>query len=74
MIPALNRVGDAFEKKTLFLPQLLMSADAAKAGFEIIKKAMFQKGADRGERRPCHCCYGQRGYPRYWEKYCQGAS
>lgn len=52
MIPALNRVGDAFEKKTLFLPQLLMSADAAKAGFEIIKKAMFQKGADRGKGDP----------------------
>ena len=52
MIPALNRVGDAFEKKTLFLPQLLMSADAAKAGFEIIKKAMFQKGTDRGKGDP----------------------
>ena len=31
MIPALDFVGNGFEKKTLFLPQLLMSADAAKA-------------------------------------------
>ena len=52
LIPALDVVGDAFEKKTLFLPQLLMSADAAKAGFEIIKKAMFQKGTDRGKGDP----------------------
>ena len=52
MIPALNRVGDAFEKKSLFLPQLLMSADAAKAGFEIIKQAMLQKGTDRGKGDP----------------------
>lgn len=34
MIPALDFVGHGFEKKTLFLPQLLMSADAAKAAFE----------------------------------------
>lgn len=31
MIPALDFVGNGFEKKNLFLPQLLMSADAAKA-------------------------------------------
>jgi len=37
MIPALDLVGQGFEKKTLFLPQLLMSADAAKAAFEVIK-------------------------------------
>lgn len=31
MIPALDFVGNGFERKNLFLPQLLMSADAAKA-------------------------------------------
>ena len=31
LIPALNRVGDGFEKGTVFLPQLLMSAEAARA-------------------------------------------
>lgn len=40
MIPALDCVGDGFEKKTLFLPQLLMSADAAKAAFEVIREAV----------------------------------
>lgn len=37
IVPALDAVGDCFEKKTLFLPQLLMSAEAAKAAFEVIK-------------------------------------
>ena len=39
IIPALNEVGDGFEKQTLFLPQLLMSAEAASAAFDIIRKA-----------------------------------
>ena len=37
IIPALNKVGEGFEKKTVYLPQLLMSAEAAKASFEVIK-------------------------------------
>ncbi len=37
IIPALDDVGDKFEKKTLFLPQLLMSAEAAGAAFDVIK-------------------------------------
>ncbi len=37
IIPALDTVGQGFEKKTLFLPQLLMSAEAAKAAFMKIK-------------------------------------
>lgn len=40
MIPALDFVGHGFEQKTLFLPQLLMSADAAKAAFEVIREAV----------------------------------
>ena len=40
IIPALNTVGTGFENKTVFLPQLLMSAEAAKAAFEQIKIAM----------------------------------
>ncbi|MDD6041965.1 MAG: dihydropteroate synthase, partial [Clostridia bacterium] len=40
IIPALNRVGVGFENKTVYLPQLLMSAEAAKAAFERIKTAM----------------------------------
>jgi 5-methyltetrahydrofolate--homocysteine methyltransferase len=37
IIPALNVVGKGFEEKTMFLPQLLMSAEAASAAFEVIK-------------------------------------
>ena len=38
IIPALDRVGRAFEQKKLYLPQLLMSAESAKAAFEQIKR------------------------------------
>ena len=40
IIPALNTVGEGFEKKTVYLPSLLMSAEAAKAAFEVIKSAV----------------------------------
>ena len=40
LIPALDLVGQGFEKGTLFLPQLLMAAEAAKASFAVIKDAM----------------------------------
>ena len=41
---ALDVVGKGFEKGTIFLPQLLMSAEAAKAAFEVIKAKMDAKG------------------------------
>lgn len=44
MIPALDCVGKGFEKGTVFLPQLLMSAEAAKAAFEVIKEQMAKSG------------------------------
>ncbi len=40
IIPALNVVGEGFERKTVYLPQLLMSAEAAKSAFEVIKASM----------------------------------
>ncbi len=40
IIPALDVVGVGFEKKTVYLPSLLMSAEAAKAAFEVIKENM----------------------------------
>ena len=50
IIPALNTVGVGFENKTVFLPQLLMSAEAAKSAFEVIKTALASKGtrAEKG--------------------------
>lgn len=44
IIPALDHVGKGFEKGTVFLPQLLMSAEAAKAAFEVIKNSMAGSG------------------------------
>ncbi len=44
LIPALNDVGEGFEKKTVFLPQLLMSAEAAKAAFEAIRSSLGGTG------------------------------
>ena len=41
IIPALDIVGQGFEKKTTYLPQLLMAAEAAKAAFEVIKSTMI---------------------------------
>lgn len=40
IIPALDIVGKGFEEKKVYLPQLLMSAEAAKASFEKIKEQM----------------------------------
>ena len=45
LIPALDRVGAAYEKGTVFLPQLLSAAQAAQAVFEQIRAAMLSKGA-----------------------------
>lgn len=47
LIPALDEVGAGFEKKTVFLPQLLMSADAAKAAFAVLKAHMTASGAQQ---------------------------
>lgn len=44
MIPALGRVGEGFESGRLFLPQLLMSAEAAKAAFEVVREHMEAQG------------------------------
>ena len=48
IVPALDIVGVGFEEKRVYLPQLLMSAEAAKSAFEEIKKAMPQgKASDK---------------------------
>ena len=50
IIPALNKVGEGYEKGSLFLPQLLMSAESAKQAFGVIKEALSVSGekADKG--------------------------
>lgn len=50
LVPALDIVGKGFEKGTLFLPQLLMSAEAAKAGFEAIKEYVVRQGTSQQKK------------------------
>lgn len=44
LIPALDHVGKGFEKGAVFLPQLLMSAEAAKAAFAVLKERIAESG------------------------------
>lgn len=44
LIPALDTVGKGFEKGTVFLPQLLMSAESAKEAFAILKEELAKSG------------------------------
>ena len=45
LVPALDRVGKGFESGRVFLPQLLMSAEAARAAFDAVKEVMMSSGA-----------------------------
>jgi len=42
LIPAINRVGELFDRKTYFLPQLIMSADAMRKGFGVLEPLLAQ--------------------------------
>lgn len=46
LIPALDKVGDDFERGIIFLPQLIKSASAAEAGFEVIKASIAKSGKE----------------------------
>lgn len=50
IIPALDTVGKKFEQKVLYLPQLLMSAEAAKSAFECIKEKMAGSGENKQKK------------------------
>lgn len=47
IVPALDVVGDGFEKNKVFLPQLLMSADSAKEAFSVIKEHLVLSGQEK---------------------------
>lgn len=49
LLPALTQVGDGYEAGTLFLPQLLMSAEAAQGAFALVQQALGKKST--GMRR-----------------------
>ena len=49
IIPALDIVGKGFENKTVYLPQLLMSAESAKTAFEQIKAKMLDNKTENSQ-------------------------
>ncbi len=46
LIPALDVVGERYEKQILFLPQLINAANAAQAGFDLIKERIALRGGE----------------------------
>ena len=49
LIPALNKVGEDYEKGRIFLPQLISAAEAAKLCFEKVKSVIKGGGVDKGD-------------------------
>ena len=52
IIPALDIVGVSYEQGKVYLPQLLMSAEAAKSAFEEIKKVLSDKEENTDKKCP----------------------
>ncbi len=50
LIPALDTAGDRFEKGAIFLPQLIQSAGAAQAAFDVIKRTISERGGESEAR------------------------
>ncbi len=46
LIPALDIVGEKYEKQIIFLPQLINAANAACAGFDLIKTRIAKRGGE----------------------------
>lgn len=50
IVPALDIVGKCFEEKTMYLPQLLMSAEAASRAFDAVKSVMKDTGLKESKK------------------------
>ena len=59
-IPALDVVGKKFDAGEFFLPQLMASAEAVKAGFDVVREHMGESGA-AVERRARNRCRDREG-------------
>ena len=44
LIPALDRIGEQYEKQEIFLPQLISAASAVCEGFELVRAGLASKG------------------------------
>lgn len=49
LIPALREVGDLYEKGTIFLPQLISAAEAAKTAFGVLNERIVSEGKSEGK-------------------------
>lgn len=45
LIPALDKVGSEFEKGKIYLPQLILSANASQSAFDVIKEYMIKNNS-----------------------------
>ncbi|MBR2350205.1 MAG: homocysteine S-methyltransferase family protein [Clostridia bacterium] len=50
IIPALNVVGEGYEKGSVYLPGLLMSAEASKVSFDVIKQYVINNGVKADDK------------------------
>lgn len=50
LIPALDTVGDGFEKGKIFLPQLILSAGVAESAFDVIKAHLKENGGQSASK------------------------
>ncbi len=50
LVPALDKVGEGFASGRVFLPQLLISAEAAKAAFSVIKSSMTSENVAKKDK------------------------
>ncbi|MBR3705156.1 MAG: homocysteine S-methyltransferase family protein [Oscillospiraceae bacterium] len=48
IVPALDEVGEAYEKGTLFLPQLMSCAEVVKLAFDVLKEHMSTEDSGKG--------------------------
>ncbi len=51
IIPVLNIVGEKFEKKELFLPELILSAEAIKGCFDILKDVIKKDNIEKNSKK-----------------------
>jgi 5-methyltetrahydrofolate--homocysteine methyltransferase len=51
LIPAITHVGDLYDKKEYFLPQLIQSAETMKAAFGILEPLLTKDGDEVGEKK-----------------------
>ena len=56
LVPALDEVGRRFEAGTFFLPQLMASAEAAKAGFEVVRESSEKDGSSAADKGTVVVC------------------